>query len=343
MSRGGEALPLCTQGQHIAPRICAPPGHAPPDLCTPAYTEEGALPPHGCVSPLRANPRERGGFRVVARSRFALAREHAGEGGGCFHTATRLRFALARELGEGGGGGGGAAVRVPVRVWLQRALPACLPLCRGEGAASVRSGSHIARAHKPRGALQPGARARVHARPVRANRGGVQRVWGAVPFSSPRTDPSCAWPLRAKRGGHRAASGIARKVPGKRGKGGGAEGQRRGTYLSRAPRSCAPPLLARKWERRLLRRGLVPCSRVLFARERRVGGAVASPLYANGGGVSLPVQPPVRESTGAAGAVFGSPVRRERGRGRKGGRTCPAPPLRAYGKGAKGGRAPRCG
>ncbi|KAH9026956.1 hypothetical protein EDB84DRAFT_1677591, partial [Lactarius hengduanensis] len=287
----------------------------------------------------------------------ALAREPAGERGGGFRVVARSRFALARKPGERGGALPG--VRPFAFGSSARALGSLAPVSwKGRRFCAFRFARCLCARTRGR---TPTWSARPRSRGVRARkRGRGAGVWGARPFSSPRADPSFACGLCAQTGGAAAPPlALRARSPARGGRGGGggaylvprrpscsrvnegAGGQRRGTYLSRAPCSCAPPPLARKRERRLQWRGLVPRSRVLFARERRGRGvAVASPSCANAGGVSLPAQPPVRESTGA-GAVFGSPVRRERGRGRKGGAYLSrASFARIRGQGARGGRAP---
>ncbi|KAH8989582.1 hypothetical protein EDB92DRAFT_1817099 [Lactarius akahatsu] len=299
----------------------APPGHAPPGPRTPgvvfrpgARTRGKGAPPRGCPFA------------------FALPREPAGEGGGgCFRAAARSRLALAREPGKGG-----AAQAPPVR----------LPLCRmhrGGGAASAR--------RPPRANPGEGRCSRLE----RAPRSRTARC-GGRPVSPPRAPLICVSPLRANQGLGAAAPPLALRAwsPVRRGKepcarlaphrptlrvlfvkrGGGG----RGTYLARAaPRSCAsPPLRANgSGGGRGLSRVRMPCSRV---NEGGGGDTCRAPIARTGGRAPSPVC----ESTGAeAGAVFGSPVRRERGQGRKRGRTCPAPPLRASGgRGQRGGCVP---
>ncbi|KAH9028702.1 hypothetical protein EDB84DRAFT_1497698, partial [Lactarius hengduanensis] len=199
--------------------------------------------------------------------RFALAREPGGWGR--FRVAARLRSPLRANPRERGG-----STPPPVRVF---------PSARtGEG--GRRSGTERAPGSL---ALVPDAQGRGRrfcAFPPRANPGrggccsrleraprackrrrGAKGVGGApalVPARAPRLRIGSA--RKPGEGGRRAASGVARAVPGKRGKGRCARvpprrpasrvlfmckrggGQRRGTYLSRAaPRSCAsPPLRA---------------------------------------------------------------------------------------------------
>ncbi|KAH9163241.1 hypothetical protein EDB89DRAFT_1912786 [Lactarius sanguifluus] len=326
----------------------------------------GSARPPVRVLAWRATPWERGGFRAAARSRVGLAREPAGEGAARSRVALArepagkgglprgrpFAFCPGANLRERGGGllrgrpfaccparepagEGGASTRLPVRV-----LPWRANLREGGGFRAVARSRFAWRANRGKGgggaSGAPLLCVPVRTLPVRANpgRGGRTPTWsprprsrtarackrgrgkgcGGAPVLIPARGPLvCGWPLRANRGGHHAASGVARTVPGKRGKGGcarlvprrpasrvlfackggGGRAETRDVPVPYTSFLCPPPL-ARKRERRLQWRGL---SRV-------------------------------RESTGV-GAVFGSPVRRERGRGQKGGRTCPAPPLRA--------------
>ncbi|KAH9037931.1 hypothetical protein EDB84DRAFT_1479993, partial [Lactarius hengduanensis] len=183
---------------------------------------------------------------------------------------THTRAALVRKAESGGTG-------------------ARLPICAPPGHAPP--GPRVPRAHTREGG-SPRGRGGSTPPPVRVfpsartgeggRRSGTERAPGSlalVPDAQGRGRRFCAFPPRAnpgrggccsrlerapREGGRRAASGVARAVPGKRGKGRCARvpprrpasrvlfmckrggGQRRGTYLSRAaPRSCAsPPLRA---------------------------------------------------------------------------------------------------
>ncbi|KAH9027543.1 hypothetical protein EDB85DRAFT_1892935 [Lactarius pseudohatsudake] len=264
--------------------ICAPPGHAPPGPRTPsgasAWCFALAREPRGWGNvaarsrlPLRANPWERGGF---CRRPFA--------------------FALAREPGKGGGALGPSVppVRLPL-YWMHR----------GGGAASARCPRVPTREE---GGAAPGW----SAPPMHANGGGALRVWGAHPLSSPPAPLVCVSPhANQGKGGHRAASGVARGVPGKRGEG--------------AVRACSP---------------MPSCIACPVHVEGGGGGDTCrTPIARVNGGCTPSCTSPVRESTGAeVGAVFGSPVRCE-GAGAYLSRASFA---RKWGQGGKGGACHLC-
>ncbi|KAH9172870.1 hypothetical protein EDB89DRAFT_1905763 [Lactarius sanguifluus] len=317
---------------YSAPPICAPPGHAPPEPRAPgAHTRRGALPrghavafrpcaepageaglprdrPFACwpgartrgrgggsarppvrVLAWRATPWERGGFRAAARSRVGLAREPAGEG------AARSRVALAREpAGKGGLPRGRPFAFCPgANLWergggLLRGRPFGAPLL------CVPVRTLPVRANPGRGGRTPTWSPCPRSRTARACKRGRGKGCGGAPVLIPARGPLvCGWPLRANRGGgHHAASGVARTVPGKRGKGGCARlvprrpasrvlfackggGGRAETRDVPVPYTwfLCPPPLARKRERRLQwracpvfasQRGWGRCSGLLF-------------------------------------------------------------------------------
>ncbi|KAH9016436.1 hypothetical protein EDB85DRAFT_2279952, partial [Lactarius pseudohatsudake] len=307
----------------------------------PVRKAEGGAPPPICAARSRttrpARPRsaytEEGGAS-------ALAREPAGERGGLLR-GRPLAFCPGAQTGGKGGGGALPGVCPFAFGSSARALGSLAPVSwKGRRFCAFRFARCLCARTRGR---TPTWSARPRSRGVRARkRGRGAGVWGARPFSSPRADPSFACGLCAQTGGgRRAASGIARAVPGKRGKGGGGAylvprrpscsrvnegegGQRRGTYLSRAPCSCAPPPLARKRERRCSGGGLsrvcVSCSRV------------------NEGGGGWPSRPRRAQTRVACHFLRSPPFANQRGRGRCSGLLSRCSFARIRGQGQEGAR-----